>query len=185
MPRRIHISPILILSVGMATLSLGACMSNSDATSGARVSIAEAQAAAARCGLAGRVDFQLVGERRLHIARLDPNAEYTEVDCLLSELRQSDVNLGIVGNEAPSAEAFADDDTMGRVQAAARRCGLPGGAIVSGLGDSTRRESFVVQASAFDEESGSAGPAFVCFVNWAQANGVRIGFVSEPPAGNE
>ncbi|MDP8994765.1 MAG: hypothetical protein M3N07_07285 [Pseudomonadota bacterium] len=62
---------------------------------------AEAYAVADQCGLAGRVDFTLHGQRELAITNLDPTARYQDVDCLLAALRPLGPRLGFIGNEAP------------------------------------------------------------------------------------
>jgi hypothetical protein len=43
------------------------------------------------------------GEHRLHIRYLNPNADYAKVDCFVAEARRLRLDLGFVGNEAPSA----------------------------------------------------------------------------------
>jgi hypothetical protein len=48
-----------------------------------------------------RVDME--GERRLHIRYLNPNADYAKVDCFIAEARRVRLDLGFVGNEAPSS----------------------------------------------------------------------------------
>jgi hypothetical protein len=42
------------------------------------------------------------GGRRLHILYIDPKADYAKVDCFLADARRLRLDLGFVGNEAPS-----------------------------------------------------------------------------------
>ena len=42
------------------------------------------------------------GERRHHVRYLSPDAHYEKVDCFITEARRLRMDLGFVGNEAPS-----------------------------------------------------------------------------------
>ena len=52
----------------------------------------------------GLIRVELEGEHRLHILYLNPKADYGKVDCFLAEARRLKLNLGFVGNEAPSTK---------------------------------------------------------------------------------
>ena len=59
--------------------------------------------AARKCGLEGRIAYQVTGERRLRVSRLDPSVKYEEADCFLAEARRLGFDLGVyfIGNSGP------------------------------------------------------------------------------------
>jgi hypothetical protein len=60
------------------------------------------QASIRKCGLEGQMRVEVERERRARIRYLDPNTDYTKVDCFLADARRLRLELGAVGNEAPS-----------------------------------------------------------------------------------
>jgi hypothetical protein len=87
----------------VAALFLCSCakpVTNSEHSATIPGPVVAARQVADRCGLTGQVDFTSTGERELTVSRLDPNADYGKVDCLLVGLRSLHLNLGLVGNEA-------------------------------------------------------------------------------------
>jgi hypothetical protein len=67
------------------------------------VSAGDIHASIRKCGLEGQIRVEMEGEHRLHIRYLNPNAGYAKVDCFIAEARRLKLDLGFVGNEAPSA----------------------------------------------------------------------------------
>src|SRR5947209_2509668 len=56
------------------------------------------------CGLTSQIRVEMEGERRLHILYINPKTDYAKVDCFLAEARRLRLDLGFVGNEAPSSK---------------------------------------------------------------------------------
>ena len=76
--------------------------------------------------------------------------------------------------EPPTKGSLASVGPREAASAAALECGLEEKDIA--IDKSNERNSFVIQASAMEMPA----TALVCFLKWAQRNGVRVGFVSEP-----
>jgi hypothetical protein len=89
--------------------------------------------------------------------------------CLLAAV------AGCASGPARSDRVRATDDFGKRAYAAAVECGLRETDIR--ISDRAGERSFIVQPSAMQ----MPGTAFICFLNWARENDVRVGFIAEPP----
>ncbi|MEA3038405.1 MAG: hypothetical protein QOE79_918 [Sphingomonadales bacterium] len=95
--RRLQISSILIVAAAM----LAGCAKAPTPPRDVRAArLAELEAMGRKCGYPSS-QWTLVGTEDLHL-KPDPNERYQIVDCMLREIKRSDIpfKMGFVGNEA-------------------------------------------------------------------------------------
>ena len=59
----------------------------------------EIQSAVRQCGMDGQIKLEKVSERRYSIRWLDPHADFTRFECVLTQLGARGIRVGFIGNE--------------------------------------------------------------------------------------
>ena len=52
-----------------------------------------------RCGMVGQVDFEQMDDNYVALSRLDPNADYDRIKCVLDRLAARGIEVGFIAPE--------------------------------------------------------------------------------------